>query len=165
MMAVLRSKSLENESHFQINPIWLVFVNLVFYVVTIWYIYRNTFSTSQKENLREKEHYDNLKKQVKELEDEIKAIKDELNEKLNYLFHKPEYAKGLIKAIRQWENEDIEEFKSNNLAIAPTKRPLTVIFLTNHVHTIINTLSALKTYNYENSSQILIALVLLAAGY
>lgn len=119
MLATLRAERLKDVAHYNIHPIWLVFLNLVFYIVTVWYIYKNTVPASEKEehekNLREKEHYENLKQQDRELEAEIKAIKDELNQKLNMLLYKPEYAKHLTERIRRWSAEAVEAFKSSNL--------------------------------------------------
>ena len=119
MLASLRAEQLKDKAHYDLHPIWLVFLNLVFYVVTVWYIYKNTIPSSEKDehdkNLREKEHYENLKQQDAELDTEIKAIKDELSQKLNMLLYKPEYAKRLIERIRRWSAECVEVFKSTNL--------------------------------------------------
>ncbi|MBI4946489.1 MAG: hypothetical protein HY840_08825 [Bacteroidetes bacterium] len=125
MMAVLRAKNMEQQAHFHINPIWFVFMNLVFWVGTVWYIYKNTIPKHQQEeyakHLQEREHYDNLKNQESRLEAEIKSIKEELSKKLSMLLYKPEYAKHLIERIRRWSAEAVEAFKSANLTHRPDR--------------------------------------------
>lgn len=126
LLATLRAEQLKEQAHYNVHPIFLVYVNLLFYVVTVWYYHRNTTPEKEKQEHERvgniKKQHDDFKRQDEELEGEIKSIKDELAQKLGVLLYKPEYARRLSERISRWSMEAVEAFKSSNLAHRPDRK-------------------------------------------
>lgn len=120
LLAKLRSEYLSEQSHSHISPFLLVFVNVLFFVVTLWYYHRHAITKQDKEQyeklLKYKERLDDLKKQDEELQQQIDRVKQVTSSELRTLLHKPGYAKWLCQKIARWKTEAIETFKASNLS-------------------------------------------------
>ena len=125
-LATLRAEHLKDQAHFNMSPICYVFLNMLFYVVTVWYYYKNAIPAHEKkqhERLSKlKNQSDALTQEIEELIEKQKAIKDELVQKLNILMQIPKYVGRLMDRIDRWRNESIEAFKSHNLAQRPDRK-------------------------------------------
>lgn len=126
IIAFLRSEHLKEVSEVNMHPLWLVLLNVLFYVITLWYFYRN--SSSPEENnkyenlLRLKEKLSGFKNQITQLEEDEKKMKQETSDTLNLLMHKPGYAKWLSEKVYKWSDETVEVFKSQNLMHRPDRK-------------------------------------------
>lgn len=125
LIAYLRSVHLQEDSGITIHPALLVLLNALFFAVTVWYYYRNTQSPEEgreyERKSRLKETIEGLKKQIKECEAEEKKIKQETDDALTLLLHKPGYAKWLCERVNKWSAETTEVFKSVNLMHRPDR--------------------------------------------
>lgn len=120
LLATLRAEHIKEKAHYSISPIFLVLVNILFYVVTVWHFFRNTQSPEEKDKQAQlaslKEKWDGYKQQITENEEKQTTIEQETADKLKLLISKPAYAKRLTERINRWSIEAVEVFKSTNLA-------------------------------------------------
>lgn len=119
LLAILRSKQLEETDSFQLHPIFLIIVNILFFVITAWHFFKKSHTATEKkeyEKLKQlKEKREELQKAVKDAESEIERIKSETKGNLQELLERPVQCKWLIELIQRYKQEAIETFKSQNL--------------------------------------------------
>lgn len=120
LLAMLRAKQLSESTDFPIHPIFLVFVNILFFLVTCYYYYSIYRTKAQRKRYEELLRYQKilmeLARQEAYLTEQIEGLKKSAVEKVRLMMSKPGYAKWLIERIRKWRVETIETFKAANLA-------------------------------------------------
>lgn len=125
-LAILRSKVIKDQDEIAISPFFLVLFNVLFFGVTVWFFYRDAITPEakkeQEELLKYKKQWEALKAQLLEMENQIKALKEERTEKLNLLMLKPGYVKYLIQRIEHWRKEAIDGFIEANISARPDQK-------------------------------------------
>lgn len=119
-LADLRTEQLKEQSQYDISPMFLLAINVLFYIVTLWHYYRTTPHKSdtllwEKQALIKKTHAELLQKK-EELENQIEQLKAETEDKIAMLRQKPEYVKWMTELIEKWKEEIAKEFIATNLA-------------------------------------------------
>ena len=119
IIAKLRAEHLKEDGGMSIHPGILVFLNVLFYAITVWFFFRNTPTPEESvrhEKLhRLKEKTEGLKNMIKELSEEEKTIREDTSKKLKLHLHKPGYAKWLCERVHKWSAETTQAFISLNL--------------------------------------------------
>lgn len=125
LIATLRAEHLK-EQHYQITPIFLVLLNVLFYAVTLWHYYHITRSPAEEKELdylkQAKEMLENYEKQIVECNEKIRVLLEETVQKLTLLLNKPAYAEWLNTRITMWNMEAIDAFKSINHRNRPDRK-------------------------------------------
>jgi len=125
LIATLRAEHLK-EQHYQIAPIFLVLLNVLFYAVTLWHYYHITKSPAEEKELeylkQAKEMLENYEKQIAECNEKIRVLLEETAQKLTLLLNKPAYAEWLNRRITMFNKEAIDAFKSINHRNRPDRK-------------------------------------------
>lgn len=126
ILASLRSRQFVENADIPIQPIHLVFINVLFFVVTCVHYYSLYRTKAQRKRYQELMHYKKklvgYAQEEHQLAGQIDALKKAKQDRTLIHMSKPGYIQWFIEQIRNWRAEAIETFKAANLAHRPDRQ-------------------------------------------